>query len=606
MPSDLLLTFGLLCSALVMFIVGRPRADAVALIMIVMLPALGIVSLPQALAGFSNPNVLLIATLFVIGDGLVRAGVAHRLGEYLVRRGAANESRLVALLMGIVGMLGAIMSPSAVVVIFLPIVLNIARKSNIAYSRLVMPIGVAAMTSGMLTLATSSNLVANSALIYRGHEGVSFFALSCVGGPILIAAIAYMLVTRRSLSGKKVSSPQPRPTMQAWVERYSLAGRAFRLGVGSDSPLVGQTLGTFDLDYGDGGAHVVAVERYVGMGELVMLGTAQTTIAADDVLLLDADAAAFNVGSFCAHYGLSELPMSGAYFMDQTHDVGMAEVIVPPDSRLIGVLASKSVLQRHGVTVVGLRRRRGPIKQGLRTVRLKVGDTLLVVGTWNSIFAMQSVERDIVCLAMPVESETLVPVPHKSLQALGCLALTVILMLTPGVPTALAGLVGCLLMGLFGCVTLDSAYRAINWRSIILIVGMLPFAIALQHTGGVDLVVNTLVQVTSQWGPRSMVAAVFALTLGVGMVIASTPTVVLMAPVAVTMAEHMGWSPYPFAITVAIASSASYMSPIATPVNALVSSAGNYKLWDFIRIGTPMAVIAGVITVALVPIFWPM
>lgn len=607
MPSDLLLTVGLLCSAIVMFVVGRPRADAVALIMIVMLPVLGLVSLPQAMAGFSDPNIILIATLFVIGDGLVRTGVAHQLGEYLMRRGGANEPRLVALLMGIVGMMGSVMSSTAVVAIFIPIVLNVARKSNIAHTRLIMPVGVAALTSGMLTLvATTSNLVVNSAMVYRGYAGFSFFAISCVGVPILVAAIVYMLFARRSLKGETTPGTQLRPTMQSWIERYSLAGRAFRLRVRRDSPLVGQTLGTFALDDDGGGAHVVAVERQVGMGAAVVLGMAQTTIAAGDVLLLDADAAAFDVRQFGARYGVSELAMSGAYFMDQTRDVGMAEVIVPPDSGLIGVMASNSALQRYGVTVVGLRRADGPVKAGLQTTRLKVGDTLLVVGTWDSIFAMQSVEHDLVCLAMPIESEASVPAPHKSIQAVGCLVLVVALMLTPGVPNVLAGLTGCLLMGLFGCVTLDSAYRAIHWRSIVLIVGMLPFAIALQRTGGIDLVADGLVHVASEWGLRSMLAAVFALTLVIGTVISSTPTAVLMAPVAITMAEHMGRSPYPFAITVAIAASAAYISPIATPVSALVSTAGNYKLWDFVRIGAPMAAIAGVISVLLVPIFWPL
>ncbi|WP_353193588.1 SLC13 family permease [Pandoraea pnomenusa] len=610
MPSDLLITVGLLCSAVVMFIIGRPRADAVALIMIVALPALGIVSVPQALAGFSDPNFILIATLFVIGDGLVRTGVAHHLGEFLMERGGSNEQRLMVLLMVIIGIMGSVMSSTAVVAIFIPIVLNIARKSNIAHTRLIMPVGVAALTSGMLTLvATTSNLVVNSALVYRGYDGFSFFGISFVGVPILVAAIAYMLFASRWLNHKTKTETQQRPTMQDWIERYSLAGRAFWLKVGVNSPLVGQTLGSFNLDDDDDddadrGAHVVAVERRIGMGAVVMLGTSETTIAVGDVLLLDADAESFNVRAFCARYLVLELSMSGAYFMDQTRDVGMAEVIVPPDSSLVGGVVSQSALHRHGVTVVGLRRADGPVEKGLQDTRLKVGDTLLVIGTWDSIFAMQSVEHDLVCLAMPIESESSVPAPHKAIQAIGCLALVVALMLTPSVPNVLAGLTGCLLMGLLGCITLDSAYRAIHWRTIVLIVGMLPFSIALQRTGGIDIVADALVHVASEWGVHSLIAAVFALTLVIGTVVSSTPTAVLMAPVAITMAEHLGLSPYPFALTVAIAASAAYISPIATPVSALVSSAGNYKLWDFVKIGTPMALIAGAISVVLVPLFW--
>src|SRR5262249_684056 len=161
---------------------------------------------------------------------------------------------------------------------------------------------------------------------------------------------------------------------------------------------------------------------------------------------------------------LVSLRMSGAYFTDQRHDVGMAEVIVPPDSSLVGNFARSSVaLQRHGLTVVGLRRADTAIEHDLQTTRLKAGDTLLVVGPWINSLTMESVEDDIGCVAMPVESEGYVPAPHKQVYAIGCMALVIILMLIPAVPNVLAGLIGCLLMGFLGCVSLDSGYRAIHW-----------------------------------------------------------------------------------------------------------------------------------------------
>jgi di/tricarboxylate transporter len=600
------MTVACLACAIAMFLIGRPRSDAVALIMIVALPLAGVVSVNEALAGFADPNIVLIAALFVLGDGLARTGVAQRVGDYLIARGGSNERRLIAFIMAVVGVMGSVMSSTAVVAIFIPIVFRIARQSGVPRGRLLMPVSMAALTSGMLTLvATTPNLVINSALVYRGYSGFSFFAITPLGVPILAAAIAWMLFASRFLSGSASGEASNRPSLNDWVARYSLEGRAFRLSVAAVSPLVGQTLGRCGLD-DDPVAHVVAIERRARMGTTLLLATADSSIAPGDVLLLDADAAVFDVQAFCARYALVVRHMSGAYFTDQTHDVGMAEVIVPPDSSLVGNAArSSATLRRHGVTVVGLRRADAALERDLQTTRLRVGDTLLVVGPWIDIFSMQSVEHDIVCLAMPVESEAYVPVPHKAVQAIACMTLVIAMMLTPWVPNVLAALIGCLLMGGLGCISLDSGYRAIHWRSLVLIVGMLPFSIALQRTGGIDIAADAVLRVAGNWGAHGLLAAVFAMTLMIGIVISGTATAVLMAPVVLAMALHLHASPYPFAMTTAVAASAAYMSPISTPVNALVSTAGGYRFREFFKVGMPASLGALVITVLLVPLIWP-
>lgn len=606
MSTDLLMTVACLACAIAMFLIGRPRSDAVALIMIVALSLSGIVTVNEALAGFSDPNIVLIAALFVLGDGLARTGVAQRVGDYLIARGGSNERRLVVLIMAVVGVMGSVMSSTAVVAIFIPIVIRIARQSGVSRARMLMPVSMAALTSGMLTLvATTPNLVINSALAYHGYQGFSFFAITPLGLPILAASIGWMLFARRFLNGTGGAEATTRPSLNDWVARYSLEGRAFRLEVGADSPLVGQTLGHTGLD-DDPVARVVAIERRSRMGASVLPATADSSIAPGDVLLLDVESASFDVEMFCVRYALAVRRMSGAYFTDQTHDVGMAEVIVPPDSSLVGNVArSSAALHRHGVTVVGLRRADAALVQDLQATQLKVGDTLLVVGPWIDIFSMQSVERDIVCLAMPVESDAYVPVPHKALHALAIMVLVIAMMLTPRVPNVLAGLIGCLLMGAFGCVSLDSAYRAIHWRSLVLIVGMLPFSIALQRTGGIDIAADAVLRVAGSWGAHGLLGAVFLLTLVIGTVISGTATAVLMAPVVLAMAAHLHASPYPFAMTTAVAASAAYMSPISTPVNALVSTAGGYRFREFFKVGSPAALGALAITVLLVPLIWP-
>ena len=203
MSYDLMIVLGLLAAAVTMFALNKPRMDAVALIMMAVLPLTGVVTMSEALAGFSDPNIVLIAALFVIGEGLARTGVAQRLGDWLVATAGSSETRMIVLLMLVVGTLGSVMSSTGVVAIFIPIVLRIAQNTGTAPGRLMMPLSFAALLSGMITLvATAPNLVVNSELVRRGSEGFHFFSFTPFGVPLLALGIVYMLFARRWLRGK--------------------------------------------------------------------------------------------------------------------------------------------------------------------------------------------------------------------------------------------------------------------------------------------------------------------------------------------------------------------------------------------------------------------
>ena len=200
----------------------------------------------------------------------------------------------------------------------------------------------------------------------------------------------------------------------------------------------------------------------------------------------------------------------------------------------------------------------------------------------------------------------MLPVQGKALPALLCLILMVGLMVSGVVPNVLAALIACLLMGAFGCIDLDNAYRSIHWKSLVLIVGMLPFSIALQKTGGVELAADGLMAITSGAGTYGVLAAFFAITAPLGLFISNTATAVLMAPVALAMARDLDASPYPFAMIVALASSAAFMTPISSPVNTLVVAPGNYAFGDFMKVGVPFTLVVLVVSVLLVPLLLPL
>lgn len=608
MSPDLIIVLVLLAATIVMFAVNRPRMDAVALIMMTILPLTGVITVPEALAGLSDPNIVLIAALFVIGEGLVRTGVAQRLGDLLVRRAGRNEARLIFLLMVIVTGIGSFMSSTGVVAIFIPVVLRIARNSKIDPGRLMMPLSVAALISGMMTLvATAPNLVVHGELVRAGYEGFDFFAFTPFGVPILILATGYMLFTRRWLGQRAspLTEGPPRPRLAEWIEEYGLAGREHRLRVTPVSPLVGKRLDELHLRARDG-INIIGIERSRRLAVQMLRPQADTVLRENDVLFLDVGDRERDVGELRRRLGLQRLSFSGEYFTDRTQEIGMAELLIPATSRLIGkTLIESRFRTEHDLAVIGLKRGRKAFEGAVTSEPLQLGDTLLVVGPWRAIRRLQTDYRNLIVLSMPAELEDVVPAPRRAPFAVAILALVVAMMATGIVPNVQAALIGGLLLGLFGCVDMASAYRSIHWQTLILIVGMLPFSIALQNTGGVELAAELLLDLVGDAAPRFILMAVFVLTALLGMFISNTATAVLMAPVALAIAASTDLSPYPFAMGVALAASTAFMTPVSSPVNTLVVVPGNYRFGDFVRIGVPFSIVAMLTSILLVPLVFP-
>jgi di/tricarboxylate transporter len=241
----------------------------------------------------------------------------------------------------------------------------------------------------------------------------------------------------------------------------------------------------------------------------------------------------------------------------------------------------------------------------LRHEDLQVGDTLLVIGPWKAIRDLQQATSKLIAFNLPVELDEVLPAPGKAIHATVCLLIAVGLMISGKIPNVQAALIGALLMGVAGCVNLNSAYRSIDWKTLVLIVGMLPFSIALERTGGVELAAAALTDLVGGAGVRVVLATIFLVTAVLGMFISNTATAVLMAPVAITIAKDLGFSPQPFAMIVALAASTAFMTPVSSPVNTLVVTPGRYTFGDFVKLGVPFSLIVMAVSVALVPWLLP-
>jgi len=471
-----------------------------------------------------------------------------------------------------------------------------------------MPLAFAGLISGMLTLvATPPNLVVNSELRRSGLDGFAFFDFTPIGLAILLLGVGYMLLARRWLGNDKRSETvEHRHTLADLARKYRLDERERRLRVLPGSVLANQALDELQLrtQYG---INVIAVERHDRFRNLLLIATGNTELFVGDVLLVDLASPAIGLLGAYQELGLEPLHLNTSYYAVHGRELGLAEVALPPDSRLPGkTIQQLGFRSRHKLNVVGLRRNREALQGLLVDEKLKPADTMLVAGSWKHIHRLQGMNRDFLVLSLPAEVDDVAPAASQAPFALLGLAVMVGLMVSGLVPNVLAALIGCLVMGLFRCIDMDSAYKAIHWQSLVLIVGMLPFALALQKTGGIALATSGLVGLLGDAGPHALLACLFLLTALIGLFISNTATAVLMAPVALSTAEQLGASPYPFAMIVALAASAAFMTPISSPVNTLVLGPGQYRFADFLRVGVPFTALVMVVSVLLVPLLFPL
>lgn len=609
MNGELIWVLSLLAIAVVLFATGKVRMDAIALMVIVAFVLSGTLTLNEAFSGFSDPNVILIAALFIIGDGLVRTGVATKMGAWLVSVAGNSETKMLIYLMLTVAGLGAFMSSTGVVAIFIPVVLSVSARMNTSPSRLMMPLSFAGLISGMMTLvATPPNLVVNSELLCEGLHGFSFFSVTPIGLVVLILGIVYMLAVRFMLktdNGDSARDGRKRSTFRDLIREYHLTGRARRLAIRPGSPMIGQRLDDLKLRERYC-ANVIGVERWRRFRRVIVNVNGVSEFRARDVLLIDMSASDVDLRQFCGEQMLEPMVLRGEYFADQALDVGMAEVALIPDSEMIGKTVREIAFRtRFGLNIVGMKRDGKAMDGSVVDEPLQLGDILLVVGNWRQIALLAKRGRDFVVLNMPVEVDDASPAHSQAPHAIFCLVLMVALMLTDEIPNPIAAIIACLLMGKFRCINAESAYKAIHWPSIILIVGMMPFALALQKTGGVDLVVKGLMDVAGGEGPYLMLGCLFVMCAAIGLFISNTATAVLMAPIALAAAKSMGVSPYPFAMVVAMAASAAFMTPVSSPVNTLVLGPGKYSFSDFVKIGVPFTILVMVVCVLLIPVLFP-
>ena len=604
MNFEMLFVFILLFVVVSLFVSDKVRLDVVAVGAILALLLSGLLTPTEALSGFGDPVLLLIAGLFIVGEGLFKTGIAFAVGDWLMGVAGTNELKLTVMLMLVVAGLSAFMSSTGAVAIFIPIVLSLAAKADIAPSQLLMPISIAALLGGMLTLiGTPPNLIVSTQLEREGLEPFSFFSFAPIGLVILIVGIVYVVIAKKYLlpnQSSKGKTNRKKQTIEDMVVAYNLQGEILRLKLDHSSGIVNQTIEEAKL-LSRYNTMVIGIER----NNLLIPVRSNTKLKSGDSLLVAGTEVALS--SLYTNEKLEKISIADYHVKRIKKELGLAEVMMTPKSSLIGnSLIDLNFRQHHNLTVLGVKRMGKLLEEDFSNLALEFGDTLLVAGAWKDIALLQEVSDDFLILDLPKEMEEVSPNKEKAPYALGILGAMLLLMTFNIVPSVTAVLLAALAMVITGALSMNDAYRSLNAQSLVLIAGMLPMAIALDKTGGVLYIANALVNGLGEYGPFALMAGLFVLTSVFSQFISNTATTVLVAPIAVAAASALDVSVYPILMTVAIAASTAFATPVASPVNTLVLGPGGYKFIDYVKMGVPLQIIVMIITLFAVPVLFPL
>ncbi len=596
------------------FVWGRVRADIVALIALLILTTSGVITTQEALSGFSNPIVIMMVSLFIVGGAIFNTGLAKKLGAGLSRLGGGSPLKLFLVVVIATGLIGGFVSNTGTVALMLPIVASTAAASGASVSRFLMPLAFASSMGGMLTLiGTPPNLVIAEVWEEYGGEPLTMFSflptgLVClfIGTVLLIPMSRWLSKGEKSAVGGNDSGPR---SLAKIVEDYNLNNNLWRIVVPSTSPIAGLSLGALSLraKYG-----LDVLEIRMVAGNRILKNVTQEAPVASSVI--DAGTVLFvrgqldSVKHFVSDYGLHLSDDENDVRRNlRFYDIGLAEILPLPDSSILrNTIAQLDFRNRFNVNILGVRRGSAFITHDVGAVEVRKGDVLLVQGTWKDIANVSTDTRNWVVLGQPENQVSEVTLDYKAPLAAIIMILMIAGLVFSPIPAVTVVMIAAVVMIMTGCFrSVADAYKTINWESVVLIGAMMPMSFALEKTGVSEMVSSSIVSLLGGMGPLWIMAGIYFATSLLTLFISNTATAVLMAPIAVQSAVAYGVSPLPMLFAVTLGASLCFMSPFSTPPNALVMPAGQYTFMDYVKVGGPLQVILGLVMILVIPLFFP-
>lgn len=599
--TDIWIVFAIIAGIIVLFIWDRIPVIAVCMAAALALWATGILTLQESLAGFGDPAVIFIAALFVVSGGLEVAGVTTWAGQLLIRQAGESRTRLIVLMMGFVGVLAAMISVNGAVAALLPVVVVMAIRLGRSPSQLLMPLVFGAHAGSQLMLTGSPvNVLVVEASENAGSAGFGYFEFALVGIPIVIGCIAIVVFFGERLLPSRTSKTLPPDLSQharTLVEQYRLSSDINQLRVRAGSPLIGRSRESLP-EFAQNGLSFVTLKSPDGQP------VRSADVGEGDIIVLRGPAE--EAAAVAGDLGLAfreDLPEGGIADQLFNRNSGLAEVLIPPRSPLIGQRFFPGMVTESGDLIVLAIQRQGADLGADEA--LKSGDTMLLQGTWAALDTRLDQAEVLVVDSPDLVRRQAVPMGQGAKTVLVALGIMVFLLATGLVPPAVAGLIAAGIILISGVLSVDQVYKSISWTTVILVGALTPLSTAMQVTGAAQLLADGLVAVVGDAGPTALLAGLFILSAVLGQVISNTATSLIIIPISVVAAQQMGISVQPVLMCVCIACAGAFLTPVATPTNLMVMEPGAYKFTDYWKLGLPMLIWFFIIAVFIVPLIWP-
>ncbi|MFO8083625.1 MAG: SLC13 family permease [Desulfobacterales bacterium] len=589
---DQIVVFAVLTLTLILFVWGRWRYDIVSLGALVLIFLAGLVPSKQVFSGFGHPAVITVAAVLVISRGLLNAGVVDIMSRYITKAGSSLPAQ-VATLTGIVVLCSGFMNNVGALALLMPVAIGLSRQSGRTPSFLLMSLAFGSLIGGLTTMiGTPPNIIIATYRTQTGASPFGMFDFTPVGVGVALVGLAFI-----SLVGWRLTPV--REGQNSSEDLFEIEDYISEVVVPENSKIVGQTIYHLGLEMEKETEAVVA--GLVRGDRHIPAPSWHQIIKAGDILIVEATPE--DLKSLIDVAGLELAECKGdCKALLGSDDISIIEAVITPDSPMPGKTATSMHLRRYyGVNLLGIARQGQRLKTRLGQTRFVMGDILLLQGNRGSL---QEAFKALRILPL-AERELRLDKPRKVFTAIGIFVTAMAAAAFNLVPVQIAFTAAALIMVLVKIISVSEIYESIDWPIIVLLAAMFPIGHALETTGGAQLIAGKLLLFSDRFPPFATIAILMVATMLLSNVVNNAAAAVLMAPIAISLAQGMGVSADPLLMTVAIGSSCAFLTPVGHQSNALVMAPGGYRFGDYWHLGLPMSFLVAVVAVPLIMFFWP-